>query len=403
MEEIITYKCPNCASNLSFNVESNGWKCEYCDSSYSKQRLEELCEITEKQFINTNCYRCKGCGAKLITNDAIISEKCAYCGNNLIIKDKLINTLKPDKIMPFKVSYEEARKIALKKIGSKSGLSNIEITGVYVPYWLYDFYSYVELDNSQASYRYIMNFSQVPIDASVKIDDQLACAIEPFDYKELIDFSPVYLAGFLAERYTDKTYESFDKVMMRMNIDIPFILKRVYNVKLAEEDISVENKKSEKKYVLLPIWIVNYSVNGMIHKCYINGQTRKCVNDDEFNNATVDQDIYKQNFYTESNLEKLVKGIVLIILIGIFSIIVVGGIRSVIYYREVIWRFFTEMTSVAILMLVIGVLFYGSIYLCCKYINSNMFNGEKDKAENISNKKYMRTGRYVVDVGRAKK
>ena len=111
MLDIITYKCPNCVSNLNFNPESQNWDCQYCGSSYNEKRLQELCEISKKEFVESvSCYCCADCGANIIVQDAL-STTCAYCGSNLILNKAMRNTLKPEKIIPFKIDRKKAEKI----------------------------------------------------------------------------------------------------------------------------------------------------------------------------------------------------------------------------------------------------------------------------------------------------
>ena len=38
--EVITYKCPNCGGDLTFDPASGKYKCEYCLSSFTQEEAE---------------------------------------------------------------------------------------------------------------------------------------------------------------------------------------------------------------------------------------------------------------------------------------------------------------------------------------------------------------------------
>ena len=40
--EVITYKCPNCGGDLTFDPVSGKYKCEYCLSSFTQEEMEKL-------------------------------------------------------------------------------------------------------------------------------------------------------------------------------------------------------------------------------------------------------------------------------------------------------------------------------------------------------------------------
>ena len=46
-----------------------------------------------------------------------------------------------------------------------------------------------------------MRFQCIPVDGSQKMDDTYMESIEPFDYGEMVPFSPAYFAGYLADKY----------------------------------------------------------------------------------------------------------------------------------------------------------------------------------------------------------
>ena len=91
-------------------------------------------------------YCCPSCGAELICDATTAATSCPYCGNPSVLPGQFAGVLKPDFVLPFKLSKEDAikalKKHYLKKPLLPSTFSKAnhlqEIKGVYVPFWMYD-------------------------------------------------------------------------------------------------------------------------------------------------------------------------------------------------------------------------------------------------------------------------
>ncbi len=59
-------------------------------------------------------YSCPSCGAELICDASTAATSCPYCGNPTVVPGQFAGQLKPDFIIPFKYSKEDAVK-ALKE------------------------------------------------------------------------------------------------------------------------------------------------------------------------------------------------------------------------------------------------------------------------------------------------
>ncbi len=53
-------------------------------------------------------YTCPSCGAELICDETTAATSCPYCGNTTIVPGQLSGARKPDYIIPFKLSKEDA-------------------------------------------------------------------------------------------------------------------------------------------------------------------------------------------------------------------------------------------------------------------------------------------------------
>ena len=174
-----------------------------------------------------------------------------------------------------------------------------EITGVYVPFWLYDLDSDVKVHAvgtrvrtyTKGDYIYTetkyydlyrdiyLKYNKVPVDASIKMNDELMDKLEPFPYNKLKDFQFPYLAGYLAEKYQYDDEELFPraKSKVRQFID-SFVHSTLTGYTTVQiKDKSIDTRKVSAYYALLPVWVFTYDYNRQEYLFAMNGQTGKIV------------------------------------------------------------------------------------------------------------------------------
>ena len=335
--DINSQKCMGCGATLKYNPETKNFKCEYCNSEYTISDIEK---IQESSKVTTSSneddikvsngsesnkeyegYVCPNCGAELITNENTVATSCVYCKSTAIVKNRIKGMLLPSKLIPFEKTKEDAIKAFKSCVNGKlfapkefSDIKNLnEVTGVYVPFWLYDSitncdyeanatkvstwiageYNYTKTDTFKVLRSGNMEFEKVPCDSSSKFEDDLMDSIEPYDYGKLVDFNEAYLSGFLAEKF-DVTKEDASKRMetrvtnsaineMRNSIfGYTSVIPIVQNVNI---------KKGNIDYVMLPVYMLNIKY--------------KNLNDYLTNNPVLE---YKENdYHLLPDLDKAIK------------------------------------------------------------------------------------------------
>jgi DNA-directed RNA polymerase subunit RPC12/RpoP len=283
---VIHYKCPNCGADMAFDSETGTLSCGSCGrqdniENFSEDYINRTFEPDEAKE-----YHCENCGAIIITEAQTAATHCSFCGAAVVLADRLSGNLAPAKVIPFTISKEEAiaafHKWAKKGRLTPKGFTNAnrikEMTGMYVPFWLYDIGGNAEVNaiatrvrtytsgdmiytetNFYEVFRDInLSYLKVPVDASEKMDDELMDKLEPYNYGELKEFKTPYLAGYLAEKYDYDEGTLYSRVESKV---LPFIDSYISSTITGYSTVSYKNKQinTNKKnvyYTLLPVWMI---------------------------------------------------------------------------------------------------------------------------------------------------
>jgi len=273
-----TVKCPGCSANLSYNLDSELLRCEYCAtvSIINDNKIVETYPITNGNLMDAHSSFCSECGAKLIADVNTLSTKCVYCGNSIIYSEKINKVFKPEKILLFECNLIEAKKNAQKYIMKKHipiSLEQIEeLKPVYVPYWNCSCLVDAEFEPYDGNWmKKRLSCKDVLLDSSMKIGDLLTDKLEiEFKLEKQKEFSLELLAGYTAEGYDrqfNAYYERVDKKLKHIITDA-----YIYTC----EKLKIIN--FEKHYILLPFYYLNS--NGI--QILVNGQSGTVVSSKEY-------------------------------------------------------------------------------------------------------------------------
>ena len=342
--QVATYQCPSCTAPLAYDAASGKLHCEFCNSSFEVAQIEALMAEKEQKaeaaFVQANntdawdtssmssdwgadgegmkSYGCPSCGAELVCDATTAATSCPYCGNPTVVPRQFSGMLKPDFVIPFKVTKEEAiaklkehykGKFFLPKRFSDENAIR-EIKGVYVPFWMFDgeasgdaSYEATRVDVYEVgdteytdTYHYHVTrsgkvaFEKIPVDASSKMDDAYMDSIEPFDYSELKPFSTAYMPGYLADKYDVTVEDTAARADERAKQTLSAAMYSDACIGYtscvpSHEDIHLERGKVH--YALLPVWMLSTEWGGKRYMFAVNGQTGKTVGDLPLNKKKV--------------------------------------------------------------------------------------------------------------------
>lgn len=351
--QVTNYQCPACTGPLHYSAKSGKLACDYCGSSFDVAEIEALYARKEaeaaaaKQAADAKAeaaqaaraeaveataasggwdtsdlsrdwgaeadglrvYSCPSCGAELICDRSTAATACPYCGNPAIVPGQFSGALRPDYILPFRLSKDDAVQALRAHYKGKPFLprsftsaNHIEqIQGVYVPFWLFDggaegaasyrasntnVYETGDYEITETRHYHVMRagslaFEKIPVDASSKMPDDHMDSIEPFDYAQLRPFSTAYLPGYLADKYDVTIDDSRDRADTRCRETLAQALRDTvtgYGACVTErEDIAL--RRGKVHYALLPVWMLSTKWHGQDFLFAMNGQTGKLVGD----------------------------------------------------------------------------------------------------------------------------
>lgn len=351
--QVTNYQCPACTGPLHYSAKSGKLECDYCGSSFDVADIEALYAHKEaeaaaaKQAADAKAeaaaaaeaeaaaqsgnvggwdtsglsndwgaeadglrvYSCPSCGAELICDESTAATSCPYCGNPTVVPGQFSGALRPDFILPFRLTKDDAVQALRAHYKGKPFLpksftsaNHIEqIQGVYVPFWLFDggaegsasyrasntsVYETGDYEVTETMHYDVFRagsiaFEKIPVDASSKMPDDHMDSIEPFDYTQLQPFSTAYLPGYLADKYDVSVDDSRDRADARCRETLAQALRDTvtgYGTCIPEhEDISL--RRGKVHYALLPVWMLSTKWNGESFLFAMNGQTGKLVGD----------------------------------------------------------------------------------------------------------------------------
>ena len=354
--QVTNYQCPACTGPLHYSAKTGKLTCDYCGSSFDVAEIEALYAHKEaeaaaaKQAADAKAdaaaaakaeaaeaaassgdtggwdtsdlnsdwgaeadglkvYNCPSCGAELICDESTAATSCPYCGNPTVVPGQFSGALRPDFILPFRLTKDDAVQALRAHYKGKPFLprsftsaNHIEqIQGVYVPFWLFDGgaegsasykasntnvyetgdYEITETRHYDVFRAGSLAFEKIPVDASSKMPDDHMDSIEPFDYAQLQPFSTAYLPGYLADKYDVTIDDSRDRADTRCRETLAQALRGTvtgYGACVTDhEDISL--RRGKVHYALLPVWMLSTKWRGQDFLFAMNGQTGKLVGD----------------------------------------------------------------------------------------------------------------------------
>lgn len=307
------FSCPNCDAPLIYLPEKGMLHCNYCGTdvkidgknSIEENDFSEGIELDDVLLGEAKILKCESCGALNKIKATDISLSCPFCGSNHVIETEELYGIKPDRVIPFKIGDTAIKTLYSKWLKNKffvprkvkKQIPNSEIEGVYIPVWTFDAVTTSHYDGklgkrytrtvrsggktrTVTEIRYFnvngvknLNFDDVIVSAGVKVNQDEMAKLGNYDTNNALEYNMQYLAGFNSEHYTLKFKSGFEQAKSRMDVSIRANILAGYNHDVVSYlNVSTKYDSIKYKYVLVPVWIGEYSYNKKQYRFLGNGE-----------------------------------------------------------------------------------------------------------------------------------
>lgn len=290
------YRCKNCGGNVVYDPEKKNMECLSC-GGYD---CEEVVESPQPVI-------CINCGSQIPYTEFQSAGRCPSCGTYLLRDDKISYPYGADVVLPFQITRHEAEDKLKQEFGKKLFLPGSFLSqktlenmkGMYVPFWMYDYNSdidyqaigtkvktwtsgdrkYTETSYYDVARKLHVDYENIPVDASIVMEDGIMDLMEPYDYGELVGHDNKYLSGFEAETYNMPPDQLEPRARAKADkANRGWVDRNTSGYStLTSERMSSNNKLMGNRFALMPVWVYEYRFQGQNYKFYVNGQTGKCV------------------------------------------------------------------------------------------------------------------------------
>ncbi len=317
------FPCTQCGAKVEFAPGTDALECPYCGSRAEipkstdgiverdfREGVEDLGhDAATEEVQSVSCGSC----AALVEPPRRSAEAfpCPYCGSSIVATAKSQRLIKPQAVLPFKVTRDQATSAfrtwisklwfapdALKKLARLQD----RLQGLYAPYWTYDAdtvsrytgqrgdnyirtrtvtrngkrvtETYTEIRWRPAAGTVFRDFDDMLVVGSASLPRDLAEQLEPWDLDNLVTYADEYLSGFIAERYQVDLSRGWLRAIERMEDVIRGDVRsaiggdhqRIHTLHTTRSNITY-------KHVLLPMWICSYRYRDKIYRFLVNART----------------------------------------------------------------------------------------------------------------------------------
>ena len=312
----ISYTCPSCGAPLGYDAESGKLLCAACQSSYEIDSFEAPAAgegvrfdlptetFSRREMAQMHAYICQGCGAELMTDDTTTATECPYCGSPTVLPDQIERGVRPQLVVPFVITKEQAQKTFEDYFKGKRLMPNVflnsrnriaDMRKLYVPYWLFDCaaggaiaynaekrhtcregeWEVTYIDHYIVERAGGMIFENIPVDGSEKLDNQITESLEPYDLSQAVPFSAAVLAGALADHADVDAEVCQSRARERVESSVVDALRGTVGgyTSVSERSRNIFTKEGKITPVLMPVWLITTEKEGKVYTFAINGQT----------------------------------------------------------------------------------------------------------------------------------
>jgi DNA-directed RNA polymerase subunit RPC12/RpoP len=320
------FPCKQCGARLDFDPSQRALKCPYCGfveeiapdktGVHEHDYAQALAKVeTDRGTIagRSNEVRCPGCGAQVLIEDNVETERCPFCATHLVNvpRTEAAAMIRPECTLPFHITDRQAidafnawirsRWFAPNNLKEMANLG--QLSGIYLPYWTYDSMTYTHYTGQRGDdywvtesytdaqgkrqtrqvrktrWHYVSGevdhfFDDVLVCASKSLPLNYVNALEPWDLAHLETFRPEFLSGFKTERYVVTLADGFATAQQIMDVEIRRLCCRDIGGDHQQlSSVNTQHVGVTFKHILLPMWLAVYRYGGETYRILVNART----------------------------------------------------------------------------------------------------------------------------------
>ncbi len=175
MEKVIktgvVQKCTSCSDDMVFDIETKNLRCVSCDSTKTirNQKVgkyfgeKPINQATDSPVLEkSTIIKCDACGGETVLNGYETTTDCEYCGSSHTVVQSDEGIMKPESMLLFEITEQEAGEKYKKWIKGKwmapfrmsKRARSGKLKGFYSPFWDYDFRTSTEYTGKRGDYYY---------------------------------------------------------------------------------------------------------------------------------------------------------------------------------------------------------------------------------------------------------
>ena len=321
------HACPACGAQAEWSPSKRMLVCPFCgtESPYKpdadtakireldlEQALREAPREDPASRAERRSVQCQSCKAVMDFDPARVGQNCEFCGSPALVDySEIKSPIRPQSLLPFKVSQNQVRDNIRRWYGSKWFAPGAlktkalvdQLKGLYVPYWTFDaqvhcpwtaeagHYYYVneEYRDSQgrAQVRQVRKvrwvpaageidhfFDDQPVPGTKGLDLDLLRQVEPFPTKELVPYDTGYLSGHVVEHYQVALIDAAESARESMDAQLMALCGRqVPGDTYRNLRIGPDYSDRTFKHILVPVWLLSYTFGRRTFQVVANGYT----------------------------------------------------------------------------------------------------------------------------------
>ena len=315
-KDSIFIKCDGCGSNMSFDPNTQTLKCGHCgkkvdfkkNNNVAEISLEEALKVAPKWNDETTTYCCENCGANFNVSKLEVSVICPYCSTTHIVKREDLAGIKPTAVYPFLIDSHEALDLsktwAKRRIFAptkfKKNLVENNLHGIYMPFFTFDSDTVSQYEgrlgerrtrtvkNSKGQTRtetYIVwhhvsgTFAKFFDDVSISAGDisqKDLDKLQPFKKETICVYENKFLSGYSAKHYSREIKDCWNDAKQVIDEQLRQDILHYYGYDVIDYlNLSTIHNSVKYKYVLLPVYRLNYRYNNKDYPVLVNGNNGK--------------------------------------------------------------------------------------------------------------------------------